>query len=118
MQVNTARQKRIDYHISNAKIYDTVINMKNAGNTAEEIARAASKLRNEIRLASYSDDPEGLATVKKSNLETYGHEDGPTADDLYVKYGSWEKVIEKSMSTNPGKDAAKRSFAASSLSTL
>ncbi len=104
-QVESARQKRIEYHTNNMKIYDTVINMKKAGNSTEEIARAASQLRNEIRLASYVNDPAGLAAVKKSNLETYGHEEGPAADDLFAKYGSWEKVIEKSMSTNPGMDA-------------
>ena len=64
-----------------------------------------SQKRNENRLAAYKDDPEGLAIVRKSNLETYGNEDGPTADFLYEKYGSWQTVIEKALSTNAGMDA-------------
>ena len=60
--------------------------------------------RNEIRLESYKDE-EKLELVKKSNLETYGNEFGPTADSLYEKYGSWQTVIEKACSTNAGMDA-------------
>ena len=79
--------------------------MREAGKTIEEIARACSTLRNQIRLDSYKDDPEGLATIKARNLEKYGHEEGPTPDELYAKYGSWETVLEKCYSTNPGMDA-------------
>lgn len=50
-------------------------------------------------------DPEGLARVKKRNLSSYGNEEGPTADYLFQKYGSWDKIIEKSMAANPGMDA-------------
>ena len=79
--------------------------MKAAGNTTEEIARAVSTRRNEIRLEAYDGNPEGLAKVKESNLETYGNENGGTPDYFYQKYGSWETVIEKSLSANPGADA-------------
>ena len=82
-----------------------MISMKQAGKSTEEIARVVSAKRNEIRLASYKDDPEGLAKVKKSNLETYGNENGGTTEFFYAKYGSWETVIEKSISANPGADA-------------
>ena len=51
------------------------------------------------------DNPEGLAAVKKSNLEAYGNENGPTADSLFDKYGSWETVLVKSFGTNAGMDA-------------
>ncbi|MBR1607614.1 MAG: hypothetical protein IJ664_07865 [Clostridia bacterium] len=71
----------------------------------EEIARAVSARRNEIRLESYQDDPEGLARVKQSNLDTYGNELGPTADSLFEKYGSWQTVMEKALGTNAGIDA-------------
>ena len=54
---------------------------------------------------TYEDDPEGLAAAKASNLKTYGHEDGPTPDELYEKYGSWTKVLQKSFSPNMGMDA-------------
>ena len=75
------------------------------GRNVEEIARAVSKARNEIRLASYDGDPEGLAKVKESNLQTYGQEEGPTPDQLHEKYGSWQTVVEKALSSNPGMDA-------------
>ena len=71
----------------------------------EEIARAVSGRRTELRLEAYDGDPEGLARVTKSNLETYGNEDGPTAEFLFEKYGSWQTVPEKAFSTNPGMDA-------------
>lgn len=46
-----------------------------------------------------------MAVVKKSNLDSYGNENGPTADALYEKYGSWETVLEKVFSINSGMDA-------------
>ena len=51
------------------------------------------------------DDPDGLARVKQSNLDTYGDESGPTPDFLYQKYGSWQAVLEKALGTNAGMDA-------------
>ena len=62
-------------------------------------------MRNVLRLQSYENDPVGLEKVKKSNLKTYGNEEGPTADSLYKKYGSWEMVLQKAFSTNHGMDA-------------
>lgn len=55
----------------------------------------------------FSPDPNStrLAKVKKSNLETYGNENGPTAESLFEKYGSWEKVLIKSFRSNSGMDA-------------
>ena len=58
-----------------------------------------------LRLQAYDNDPVGLAKVKASNLKTYGNEEGPTADSLYKKYGSWEIVLQKAFSTNMGMDA-------------
>ena len=42
---------------------------------------------------------------KKSNLDTYGDENGPTVESLYEKYGSWQAVLEKALGTNEGMDA-------------
>ncbi|MBP3728543.1 MAG: LysM peptidoglycan-binding domain-containing protein [Pseudobutyrivibrio sp.] len=103
--VDAMRAQREEYHASIQELYQIMISMKQAGKSTEEIARVVSAKRNEIRLASYKDDPEGLAKVKKSNLETYGNENGGTAEFFYAKYGSWETVIEKSISANPGADA-------------
>ena len=86
-------------------MYSVMNAMRIEGRSVEEIARAVSAKRNQIRLASYADNPEGLKALKARNLEEYGHEEGPQADDLYEKYGSWERVLEKSFSVNSGMDA-------------
>ena len=99
------RQERIQYLSQFDSMYDLWNEMIAKGDTTEEIARAVSAKRNEIRLASYANDPEGLAKAKKSNLDTYGNENGPTPESLFEKYGAWEKVILKSFSSNSGMDA-------------
>lgn len=103
--VEQGRRDRIAYHESLESMYDMLRDMKEQGCGTEEIARAVSTRRNEIRLEAYADDPEGLAALKARNLEKYGHEEGPLPDELYAKYGSWETVLEKAFSPNPGMDA-------------
>lgn len=103
--VEKSRQERIQYLQDFDKMYELKKEMEEQGASIEEIARSVSALRNQLRLDSYKDNPEGLETVKKSNLEKYGDENGPTADSLYEKYGSWEKVLQKSFSANSGMDA-------------
>ncbi len=104
---NVARmqQERIEYHDSMKELYAMIAYMEAAGASTEEIARAVSTRRNEMRLESYQDDPRGLEEVKKSNLEKYGNEMGGTPEFFYNKYGSWETVLEKSLSSNAGMDA-------------
>ena len=104
-QVAAAREERRAYLEENKKMYGVIEEMLAQGKNVEEIAREVSRLRNENRLASYKNDPEGLERVKQSNLETYGHEEGPTPEQLYEKYGSWQTVLEKALSTNAGMDA-------------
>lgn len=103
--VEAGRQQRIAYHQSLAELYVMADQMRASGNNSEEIARAVSTRRNEMRLEAYKDDPEGLAKAKARNLELYGNENGGTPEFFYNLYGSWEKVIEKSMSVNSGMDA-------------
>ena len=104
-QVAEAREQRKEYLDSMSGLYRMIEDMLGQAKSVEEIARAISKRRNELRLEAYKDDPKGLETVKKSNLETYGYEEGPDADELYEKYGSWQTVLEKALSTNAGMDA-------------
>lgn len=99
------RQERIEYLSQFDTMYDLWNEMLAQGKSTEEIARAVSARRNEIRIESYKNDPAGLERMKKSNLETYGNENGPTPESLFAKYGSWEKVIVKSFSSNSGMDA-------------
>lgn len=103
--VEGGRQERIAYHDSLAELYVLLKQMMAEGATTEQIARAVSTRRNELRIASYKDDPEGLARLKARNLELYGNENGGTPEFFYEKYGSWETVIDKSFSVNSGMDA-------------
>lgn len=103
--VAQGRQDRIAYHESMSEMYDIFENMTAEGKDIEAIARAVSTKRNELRLAAYKDDPEGLAQVKERNLEKYGHEEGPLPEEQFAKYNSWEMVLKKAFSTNSGMDA-------------
>ena len=95
----------MQYHQSIEAMYDILEDMTAEGKSVEEMARAVSTKRNEIRIAAYDNDPEGLAKLKARNLEKYGHEEGPLPDELYEQYGSWETVLEKAFSVNAGMDA-------------
>ena len=99
------QQEREKYHDSIRELYTMIDTMKSAGASVKDIAVAVSTRRNELRILSYKNDPEGLALLKKSNLETYGNENGGTPEYYYNKYGSWETVTEKALSTNAGADA-------------
>ncbi len=100
------KEARIKYIEENdKKIKDLELELRAQNKTIEEIARACSSLRNQVRLDQYKNDPEGLATLKERNLSKYGHEEGPLPDELFVKYGSWEAVLKKCYSTNMGMDA-------------
>ena len=99
------KQQREDYHESMQELYQIKADMEAQGKSVEEIARAVSTRRNEIRMEAYKDDPEGLEKLKESNLATFGNENGGTPEYFYEKYGSWETVIEKAFSTNAGADA-------------
>lgn len=104
-EVAEARDKRIEYYATEEILYEMIDEMIDQNKTIEEIARAVSQKRNELRLEAYIGDPDGLARVKKSNLDTYGDENGPSIDFLYKKYGSWEAILQKALSSNPGMDA-------------
>lgn len=99
------KQERKAYHESIRELYQTKADMEAQGKSVEEIARTVSNRRNEMRIEAYKDDPDGLATLKESNLEKYGNETGGTPEYYFKKTGSWEAVIEKAFSTNAGADA-------------
>jgi len=104
-QVADARALRQAYHDSMSELYRMIEEMLLQGDNVETIARAVSQRRNELRLEAEKDDPEALKLTKQSNLDTYGNEFGPTPDQLYEKYGSWQTVLEKALGTNAGMDA-------------
>lgn len=103
--VEGGRQQRIAYHESLSELYDIIDQMRADGASSEQIARTVSTRRNELRLEAYANNPEGLAAAKARNLELYGNENGGTPEYFLERYGSWEKVIEKSLSVNSGMDA-------------
>ena len=102
-----AKEDRISYIEENDKRIKELENkLRKENKTIEEIAKACSNLRNEIRLEQYKDNPEDLEKIKQRNLEKYGHEEGPLPEELYEKYNnSWEVVLEKCYSTNRAMDA-------------
>ncbi len=99
------KQEREAYHESIHELYQMKADMEAQGESVEEIARAISNRRNEMRIEAYEDNPDGLATLKESNLEKYDNENGGTPEYYYEKTGSWEAVIEKAFLTNAGADA-------------
>ncbi len=103
--VESYKASRIEYLEEYSRMYEIPDEMSAKGASTEEKARTVSAKRNELRLDSYKDDPDGLAAVKERNLQKYGHEEGPAADDLYEQYGSWDEVITKAFSHNAGMDA-------------
>ena len=103
--VEAGRQERIAYHEGLESMYVLLDELTAAGKGIEEIAPTVSARRNELRLAAYDGDPEGMAAIRARNLEKYGHEEGPLPDELYVKYGSWETVLAKAFSVSSGMDA-------------
>jgi hypothetical protein len=104
-QVAKATERRQIYHDNNDNIAELVNKMKGEGYSTEDIAKAANNQRNMNRLNDYKNDPVGLECVMSRNTVKYGNPYGPSVELSYNKYGSWEKVIEKSMSANPGMDA-------------
>ena len=100
-----ARQNRLEYLEQNEVLYQYLLSCMAEGKSTEQTAREVSRMRNELRLKAYDNDPAGLQKVKASNLKEYGNEEGPSADSLFRKYGSWETVLQKAFSSNHGMDA-------------
>ncbi|MEF2115445.1 hypothetical protein SJI18_24565, partial [Clostridium frigoriphilum] len=103
-QVGIAKQVRLEYHKNNQQMLD---NLYSKGYSTEGIAQKMVNERNANRLNSYlqREDIEGYEMAKKSNLDTYQNAEGPTPESMLEKYGSWEGVINASVSSNPGMDA-------------
>ncbi|WP_051112231.1 hypothetical protein [Lysinibacillus sphaericus] len=108
-QVASARAKRMEYlknmEQKKVKLESEVAKLQSEGMSIEEIARKMSEKRNLDRMKSYdSSNSEGLAAMKERNIQQYGREEGPTPEQLFEKYGSWEEVIYGSVRTSPAMD--------------
>ncbi|MGW0937722.1 hypothetical protein [Streptomyces sp. NPDC002666] len=98
-----ARDQRMRYHQLLEDMERTECAMRAEGRTEEDIARALVQMRNDAKdVIRAGMTPEQVAELEARNEKKYGNPLGPTADQLYMKYGSWEKVA----------DAATRSSAA------
>lgn len=100
--VGKQRSIRIEYLKGSKKLEDAIRTMKAANKTPEEIARYVVEQRNlqKIEARKYMELDE-IKVLEERNIRDYNDPVGPSPDDLFKKYGSWEKVIEKSMVKDP-----------------
>ncbi|WP_076418015.1 RHS repeat-associated core domain-containing protein [Colwellia sp. UCD-KL20] len=109
-QVAKARAKRIDYlaKLNKKKLALTreVKILQDEGMSLEDIAMLKVNERNQSRIDSYvqTDNVEGLKSMQERNLLEYGRKQGPTADQLFEKKGSWENVIFGSVNSSRAMD--------------
>lgn len=102
--VKYAREIRIKYREELAELHALADRMYMDGADDETVARTVSGARNKGRLDSYIDNRETMERLLKNNESRYGTAEGILADAAYEKYGSWKKVLEKSLSINLGMD--------------
>ncbi|WP_176444840.1 peptidoglycan-binding domain-containing protein [Paenibacillus herberti] len=109
-QVAYARAKRMEYlqkmEQKKIKLENEVAKLENEGMSITDIAKMKVEQRNSDRMQSYidSNNYEGLAAMKERNIQQYGRPEGPTPEQLFEKYGSWEEVIYSSVRTSPAMD--------------
>ena len=81
--------------------------MRAGGASDEEIARTLSGMRNDAKvLVRTLMTPDDVAKLEVRNMELYGDPVGPTPDEMYSKYKSWQGVIEASYRSNAAIDKA------------
>ena len=75
--------------------------MRAAGASAEQAVRALSPLRNQLKLDLRAEGSWFSARAADiRNMIKYGDRAGPSADDLYRQYGSWERALDAMGRTN------------------
>ncbi len=77
--------------------------MQAAGRSSEAIARRVVIQRNSQKMESRSlMTPAEVNWLETRNMESfYKHPVGPTPDQMFKEYGSWDKVIQKSLTKDP-----------------
>ncbi|WP_123525371.1 hypothetical protein [Streptomyces sp. 840.1] len=94
-QREVSRDQRIDYLTLLEDMERTECAMRAEGRSEEDIARTLVQMRNDAKdIVRAGMSPEQVAELEARNQKKYGNPLGPTADQLYLKYGSWEKVVE------------------------
>ncbi|MFD8148521.1 hypothetical protein [Streptomyces sp. NPDC059708] len=95
-----AQRTRMSYHRLLEDMHRTAADMRAAGASEEEVARELVDMRNQAKeITRAGMTPEEVRVLEERNIAKYGNPLGPTADQLYAKYGAWEKVAEASMRT-------------------
>ncbi|MEU5160265.1 hypothetical protein AB0G74_11735 [Streptomyces sp. NPDC020875] len=100
-QREKSRDIRMMYHGLLLDMDREECEMRAAGASEEQIARRMVQLRNdakEITRAGMS--PEEVRRLEERNIAKYGNPLGPTADQLYAKYGSWAAVTAAATRTS------------------
>jgi hypothetical protein len=68
----------------------------------EKIARTISPMRNDEKVAARAlMSPGEVAVVEQKNMRGYDNAIGPTPEQLYERYGTWQGVIDAAYRTNP-----------------
>ena len=107
-EVSKARAARLEYlkkmEIKRAKLSNEIDKYLADGMDMKEIAEIKVEQRNLDRIKSYTErgDYENLEKLYNRNLKEYGQKEGPTAEQLLGKYGSYEKIIYSSVNVNQG----------------
>ncbi|WP_231626502.1 hypothetical protein [Streptomyces apocyni] len=100
-----AREVRIRYHGLLDQMKEVEAEMRARCQSDEEIARVVVRMRNEAKdITRAGMSPEAIEALEQRNIEKYGNPLGPTADQLFAKYGSWAAVIEAAGRSNPAVD--------------
>lgn len=107
-EVAKARAARLEY-LENMEAKKTKLNVEvdnylTEGKSMSEIAEMKVNQRNVDRINSYVErgDYENLEKLYERNLLEYGQKEGPTVQQLYEKYGSYEEVVYSSVKVNEG----------------
>ncbi|THB62975.1 MAG: hypothetical protein D6B27_13025, partial [Gammaproteobacteria bacterium] len=96
--VKRHRQIRSDYLKGSKELEKTIAEMHSNGSSSEEIARTVVAERNRQKTEARSlMTKEEVDVLEQGNIEKYGDPVGPSIDDLYKKYKTWDDVIDASM---------------------
>lgn len=107
-EVAKARAVRLEYleamEAKKAKLNAEINRYLDDGKDMKEIAEIKVEQRNLDRIKSYTEsgDYENLEKLYNRNIKEYGRKEGPTAQQLLEKYGSYEEVIYSSVKVNNG----------------
>lgn len=100
--VEKYRQIRIEYLAESKELSIAVDKMRSLGKSSQEIATRVVLQRNSQKIEARAwMKKEDVEKLEAGNIKLYGDPVGPTPGQLFEKYETWEKIIEKSMEKSP-----------------